>query len=182
DVLRPVRGNDDRAADAAVPGFRRGACVGAELIDAEQREQGAAHLEDGEGIAVERMRPAQLTVELTRTREVTYAKGDDVREWQLLIHGSLLLRCTQSCHPLQDGLTVMMSPRGAQQRTRHARKLGPYPVRAELADLHLAEDGPDAGAAGSATDFSSRVVAPDKSCEGGRRRDRPAVGASGRCS
>jgi hypothetical protein len=40
DVLRPIRGNDDRAADAAVPGFRRGACVGAELIDAEQCEQG----------------------------------------------------------------------------------------------------------------------------------------------
>src|SRR6201986_5218973 len=95
-------------------------------------------------------------------------------------------RCSSVAHRvaiLQDGLTVMMAPRGPHQRTRHARKLGPYPVRAELADLHLAEDGPDAGAAGSVTDFSSREVAPDKSCEvGGRRRDRPAVGANARCS
>src|SRR4029077_3391293 len=102
---------DDRAADAAVPGFRRGACVGAELVDAEQREQGAAHLEDGKGIAVECVRPPQLTVELTQTREVTHAKGDDVREWQLLIHGSLLLCRTQNRYPVPDGLGVIMSPR-----------------------------------------------------------------------
>src|SRR5262249_55824089 len=69
---------------------------------------------------VERVRPAQLAVELTLTREVTHAKGDDVREWQLLIHGSLLLRCAQRRHPVQDGLTVMMSPRGTRQRARHA--------------------------------------------------------------
>src|SRR6266702_3770940 len=50
DVLRPVRGNDDRAADAAVPGLWRGACVGAELVDAKQRDESAAQLEDGEGI------------------------------------------------------------------------------------------------------------------------------------
>jgi hypothetical protein len=74
-----------------VPGLRRGACVGAELVDAEQREEGTAQLEDGEGIAVERVWPAQPTVKLTLTREVTHAKGDDVREWLLLIHGSSLL-------------------------------------------------------------------------------------------
>ena len=44
DLLRPVHGNDDRAADAAVPGLRRGACVGAELVDAKQRDESAAQL------------------------------------------------------------------------------------------------------------------------------------------
>jgi hypothetical protein len=86
DVLRPVYGDDDRAADAAVPGLRRGACVGAKLVDAEQRQEGAAQLEDGEAIAVERVWPAQPAVEITLMREVPHAKGDDVRQGQLLIH------------------------------------------------------------------------------------------------
>src|SRR5215472_10917364 len=88
DVLRPVYDDDDRAADAAVPGLRRGARVGAELVNAEQREEGAAQLEDSEAVAVDRVWPAQPAVELTLTREVTHAKGDGVRQWQLLIHGS----------------------------------------------------------------------------------------------
>src|SRR5262249_4975299 len=75
DVLRPVGGDNDRAADAAVPGLRRGARVGAKLVDAEQCKQGAAQLKDGEPVAVERLWPAQPPVELTLTREVTDAKG-----------------------------------------------------------------------------------------------------------
>src|SRR5215471_20273587 len=107
DVLRPVHRDDDRAADAAVPGLRRGACVGAELVDAEQCEQGAAQLENGEAVAVERVWPAQPTVELTLTREVTHAKGDGVRQWQLLIHGSSLLCRTYTCHPFIGTLVLV---------------------------------------------------------------------------
>src|SRR5215469_319683 len=101
DVLRPVDGDDDRAADAAMPGLRSGARVRAELVDAEQREQGAAQLKDGELVAVEGVWPAQPPVELTLTPKVTHAKSDDVRQWQLLVHGRrssvarrpALLRC-----------------------------------------------------------------------------------------
>src|SRR5215472_3418466 len=125
DVLRPVHRDDDRAADAAVPGLRRGACVGAELVDAEQCEQGAAQLEDGEAVAVGRVWPAQPAVELTLTREVTHAKGDDVRQWQLLIHGPSLLCRTQTCHPVPDGLGVIMSP--CPRRGRACRLAAHHP-------------------------------------------------------
>src|SRR6266702_3389182 len=120
DVLWPVRGDDDRAADAAVPELRRGVRVGAELVDAEQREEGATQLEDGEAVAVQRLRPTQPTVELT------HAERDDVRKWQLLLHGSLLCR-TNGCRRLPgDGdLSHIPCPHRGRRRRRAAYRPGP---------------------------------------------------------
>jgi len=58
-VVRPIDGDDDRAADAAAWTFRFGVSIPTQVLNAKQRLQRAAKLEHDEVAGIQHQRPAK---------------------------------------------------------------------------------------------------------------------------